>query len=193
MRRRQLPQPRKVGPRSLGVLIPRRHRHQPGQPQLRAGANRLHQRRQLRRVAAVLGVLFRELHFNHHFHRLAALVEPPRQLGRIHRLHHIEQLGRFLRFVRLQMADQVKPRPGERRQQRPLAFKLLHVVLPKLAHPQRVGLFDHARRKHLGHRQQQHLALAPSRLGAGRGNPLLHLVPSFSQSIRHQNQKTACN
>ena len=132
--------------RLLRVVGPRRHSHQAQQPQVRARAQRPRSDAgKLVRAAAGLGLLGRELHFQHDVQAVAGFVQPSRQLGGIDGLDDVETSRRraWLCWI-----ANVRSGGSARRRQtassRQLGFELLHVVLAELAQAQVVG-FPHRR------------------------------------------------
>ena len=112
VRLRQRAQPREIRARRLGVVGPGRHGHQPQQPQMRAAANGFHQRRHFSGAAPALASSADSFTSIITSSVLLLRIQAPRQLRRIHGLDHVENLGGILRFVGLQMADQMESRAG---------------------------------------------------------------------------------
>ncbi len=103
-------------------------------------------------------------------------VQTPRDLGRIHGLDDVENFGRFLRFVGLQMADEVVAGAGAIGQFSALLIELLHVVFAEVAQAELVGFANHRGRKFLGDRDQQNIGTLASGARGRAGDAGFHVV-----------------
>ena len=79
-----------------------------------------------------LRLFVRKFHFDHHIQMFTDGVQAACELRRVHSLDHMKQLGRRLRFVRLQMSDQMEASIRHRPELGRFLRKLLDIVLAKI-------------------------------------------------------------
>jgi hypothetical protein len=172
----QLTQAREIWTRGLCIVRPRRHGHQTQQTEVSTLADRLHQGGNVFGSCAGFSFFARKLHFNHDIQGLRFLIKTPGQLGCVHGLDHLEDLRRLLRFIGLQVPDQMESRARATRQLRALSLELLHVILAELTETQVVGFLDDCRWKLLGHREQSDVGALAARARRCAGDSGFHLI-----------------
>ena len=96
-------------------------------------------------------------------------------------MYDVEEAGGALRFVGLQMPDQVEARPRQFREVGALALEFPHVVLAEIAQARFIGSAHCGGGEHLGHRNEGDLLAAPSSAADGRLDPPFDLFDARAQ------------
>ena len=129
----------------------------------------------------MLGILLAQLYFDHYFQRLACVVQAPREFGRIHGLNSIEHHRRPPGFVRLQVADQVKPCAIEQGDIGVFRLKFLHVILAEIPDAERPRRVDRLGGEYFGDRDQRNFRATPPGAVARPLNFLFNQCKVFPQ------------
>ena len=140
--KREFAQAPEIGARQFRVIRPWRHSHEAGEHQVRLRADGRDQAGQVLGAGTGLGLLWRELHFDHDFERTSGLAQAVRQLLTIDGLDSLKQRGSFGGLVGLQVTDEVEAGVGQVREFRGLGLEFLDVVLAEIAQAERIGGAD---------------------------------------------------
>ena len=118
-------------------------------------------------VHAALRFLLAQFDFEEHFQGVAESVQAIRELDAVDGLNRVEHVRGTLRFIALELADQVEAGLGQSGKGGLLRFELLHVVLTEVPQAPFVGRHDGFGRLALGHGNERYRSGRPA--GAGLG------------------------